>query len=82
MKRLSLTQYSRSDAVHTKIIPGVPILCLCHYTELATIGQVVEIYRVVACLEVQFHGLLYIMLHEPVRCCLLPSEKHTTQEYK
>jgi len=55
MKRLSLTQYSRSDAVHTKIIPGVSIPCLWQEAELATIGQVVEIYCVVACLEVQFH---------------------------
>ena len=77
MKRLSLTQYSRSDAVHTKIIPGVPISCLWQEAELATIGQVVEIYCVVACLEVQFRWFLYIMLHEPVRCCLLPSEKQT-----
>jgi len=77
MKCLSLKQYSRSNAVHTKIIPGVPVPCLWQEAELATISQVVEIYRVVACLEVQFHGLLYIMLHEPVRCCLLPSEKQT-----
>ena len=52
MKRLFLAQYSRSDAVHTKIIPGVPIPCLSQEAELATIAQVVEIHRVVASLEV------------------------------
>lgn len=71
MKRLPFTKYSRSDAVHTKIIAGVSIPRLWHYTVLATVAHVVQIYRVVACLQVQFRGLLYIMLHEPVRCCLL-----------
>jgi hypothetical protein len=54
MKHLSLTQYSRSDVVRTKIIPGVPIPCLWHCTEFATIGEVVEIYGLVTCQEVQF----------------------------
>ena len=48
LKRLSLTQSTISDAVHTEIIPEVPIPCLWHYAVFTTVAHVVEIYCVVA----------------------------------
>jgi hypothetical protein len=44
LKRLSLTQSTKSDTVRTEIIPGVPVPCLWQYTVLATVSLVVEIY--------------------------------------